>query len=289
MNNYTVYMHIAPNGKKYIGITYRDPTKRWGNCGYGYHKNEYFYRAITKYGWSNFAHVVLVSGISKEEAESIEVELIKKFRSNECEHGYNIEGGGNAQHSVNEETRKKISHALAGRKGAVRSEETCNKIRVALTGKGPSPETAAKISAALKGRHPTEEERRKMSMAHIGRIYTEERNRKISVALTGRVFSDDAKRRMSESQKERLNKEAKTDKTKNSNRSPLSDDTKQKIRDAHNKRVRDVECLTIDGEVVGRFTSLAEAEEKTGIKKPNIWCACSGKSKSAGGFWWRYV
>ena len=29
--NYTVYMHICPNGKRYIGITKLKPQERWGN------------------------------------------------------------------------------------------------------------------------------------------------------------------------------------------------------------------------------------------------------------------
>ena len=31
LNCYTVYEHIAPNGKKYIGITRRKPEYRWNH------------------------------------------------------------------------------------------------------------------------------------------------------------------------------------------------------------------------------------------------------------------
>ena len=31
MDNYTVYMHISPSGKKYIGITGQSVERRWGN------------------------------------------------------------------------------------------------------------------------------------------------------------------------------------------------------------------------------------------------------------------
>ena len=45
MDNYTVYMHISPSGKKYIGITCQKVKNRW-NSGRGYKNNKYFARAI---------------------------------------------------------------------------------------------------------------------------------------------------------------------------------------------------------------------------------------------------
>jgi predicted GIY-YIG superfamily endonuclease len=75
---YCVYKHTNKfNGKVYIGITSQQPEKRWKN-GYGYEGNEYFYRAIQKYGWNDgFDHEIIVSGITKEAACAIEIELIK--------------------------------------------------------------------------------------------------------------------------------------------------------------------------------------------------------------------
>ena len=289
MVNYYVYEHVSPEEKRYIGITYREPAKRWGNSGYGYRKNEHFYRAIRKHGWDNFSHNVIASGLNKEEAERLEVELIAKYKSNQFECGYNIESGGNSQHSVSDETRRKISAAHKGRTGQIRSAETCEKIRAALKGKGPSPETAAKISIANKGKHPTEEARKKMSKAQIGREFSQERNNKISVALTGRTFTDEAKRKMSESQKKRLAKTLSKTEKPPTNRNPLSEETKEKIRNAQNARSKDVEQVGADGSVINRFISLVEAERGTDIKKGNIWCACAGKAKTAGGFGWRYA
>lgn len=66
MKKYCVYCHTNKiNGKKYIGITSQKPQHRWKN-GQGYRNNEYFFRAIEKYGWHNFTHEILYTDLSKE-------------------------------------------------------------------------------------------------------------------------------------------------------------------------------------------------------------------------------
>lgn len=66
MNDYSVYCHTSPSGKKYVGIS-KNPVKRW-NSGRGYSKNYRFARAINKYGWDSFRHEILADGLSAEEA-----------------------------------------------------------------------------------------------------------------------------------------------------------------------------------------------------------------------------
>lgn len=114
MSKYTVYCHISPSRKMYIGITMNDVKKRWMN-GYGYKKCPRFYNAIKKYGWDNFQHIVLETGLSKQEAEAEEIRLIKKYGTTDTEYGYNIENGGNVQGTHSEETKRKISEANKGR------------------------------------------------------------------------------------------------------------------------------------------------------------------------------
>ena len=92
-NNYCVYMHMFPNNRKYIGITSLKPKYRWSD-GKGYKKQKLMYRAILKYGWENIKHEILFDGLSREDAFKIEIELIKEYRSNEREFGYNIGTGG---------------------------------------------------------------------------------------------------------------------------------------------------------------------------------------------------
>lgn len=107
--NYIVYKHTSPCGKVYIGITRMDCNKRWQN-GKGYVHNEYFYRAIEKYGWENFKHEILFENLDEETASNKEVELIKTYKSNEKEYGYNISTGGtiNKGWKLCEETKDRL-------------------------------------------------------------------------------------------------------------------------------------------------------------------------------------
>lgn len=111
---YCVYKHTSPSNKVYIGITCKSPTDRWAS-GFGYSHQIYFFRAIVKYGWINFKHEILFDGLTKEEAENKEVELIAHYKSTDLNFGYNIDLGGNL-HKLSEITRKKISEAKKGKK-----------------------------------------------------------------------------------------------------------------------------------------------------------------------------
>lgn len=115
--NYKVYKHTAPNGKVYIGITKRERAEeRWGKDGYEYRRgsNPHFSRAINKYGWENIKHEIIIDGLTKCEAEQLEMELIAEYRSNERKYGYNIENGGNCSGTHSKEVREKIRQANLG-------------------------------------------------------------------------------------------------------------------------------------------------------------------------------
>lgn len=97
-DNYYVYMHVNKiNNKKYIGITKNKPEDRWQN-GKGY-KKQAFYKAIQKYGWDNFYHIILFDNLSEEEACKKEIELIAFYKSDNKKFGYNISHGGENGHN----------------------------------------------------------------------------------------------------------------------------------------------------------------------------------------------
>lgn len=94
MNNYIVYIHVSPSGKRYVGITKRSVKERWGKHGQNYKGQPAIWNAICKYGWENFEHKVIYKGLTKAEATAKEIELIKKFNTCNPQFGYNITHGG---------------------------------------------------------------------------------------------------------------------------------------------------------------------------------------------------
>ena len=171
--NYIVYIHRNKvNNKRYIGITKRTTIERWGSKGQRYKKsNPYFYNAIEKYGWDNFEHIIYAEGLSKKDACEIEIKLIKEYKSQEKEFGYNIESGG-TNSLMSEETKQKISKALKGNKngqGIKCSEEKKKKISEAQKGRKLTEEHKQKLSLAKKGKphkSPSIETRNKISKSH---------------------------------------------------------------------------------------------------------------------------
>ena len=179
-HNYTVYMHKNKiNGKIYIGITRQEPKKRWNN-GIGYN-NQYFKRAIEKYGFDNFEHLILYERLTQKEAEQKEIELITFYKSNQRKFGYNIANGGNTIGKHSEKTKTKISNAHKGKK---QSEELKKRLIKANTG-----------NKYRFGSHQTEEAKRKISEANkgnkysLGRIVSENTKEKIRILNKGKHFS----------------------------------------------------------------------------------------------------
>lgn len=103
-----VYMHInKTNGKKYIGQTCQDPPeKRWRD-GQGYLGCTKFWNAIQKYGWQAFDHIIVQSGLTLDEANHLEEELIRKYNTTSDEYGYNLQSGGEKK-KQSEETINKV-------------------------------------------------------------------------------------------------------------------------------------------------------------------------------------
>ena len=96
-----VYRYICPNGKSYIGQTTKTLKERAKGNGSGYIRCKVFYKAILKYGWSNFKVEIL----SEYHLNDLD-ELIKHLNEDERKYiqqynslipnGYNIRIGGDS-------------------------------------------------------------------------------------------------------------------------------------------------------------------------------------------------
>lgn len=154
MGEYTVYKHTNKiNQKVYIGLTSQEPCQRWKG-GHGYKPKtlgttSYIYNAILKYGWDNFSHEILFTGLTKAEAEQKEIELIAQYKSNQREFGYNIDSGGNSVGKM--------------------SEETIQKLRDIHKDKAANADRYRKISESRKGIKFSEEHRKNLSLAKQGK------------------------------------------------------------------------------------------------------------------------
>lgn len=246
MKKFYVYIHTCPNGKKYVGVTGREPEIRWAE-GNGYQYNKHFYSAILKYGWSNITHEVFEVE-SEEEMYRKEIELISFYHSNDPEYGYNNSSGGEYSHlgcKSSEETRRKISEALKGKPRKPLSEETRKKISEAGKGKHHSEETRKKISKSHKGKLHSEETKKHLSEVHKGKPgkpCSEETRRKISEARKKEWLDPEIRKKRSKAIKESVSDpEFRRKKSEANKGKTFSEETRKKMSEASRKKWSDPE------------------------------------------------
>lgn len=197
-NTWTVYMHIFPNNKRYIGITKLRVKKRWKR-GNNYRQQSVIWNAIQKYGWNNIEHIVVEQGLTKEQAMQREIELIAQYKTfpPSLGFGYNATSGGETC-EMSEETKKIISRnskamwqdpemrkKLLNRQSPQWNEEQRRQIserqkgeKGNMYGKHHTPESKAKLSQSLKGNKNC-----------LGKKASPETKAKLSAIRKGRVVS----------------------------------------------------------------------------------------------------
>lgn len=275
-NEYILYVHKSPSGKYYIGITCRGIERRWRVDGSGYFKCPYFYNAIKKYGWNNFKHFVVRMGMTKDEAEQAEIDLIKQYRENGYAL-YNISNGGNVAFAgipLSEEHKNKISESNKGRPPTIMSEEGKIRLRESLKGNQyalgyhHTQETKEKLSKALKGRKLkpfTDEHKRRISESKKGKPLTENHKQRISEGLKGRKPSEKSIQRLIEYNKTR--------------------DCPENLLKKVSKPVLQYD---INMNFIDEYPSATAASRQTGIDNSLISKCCNNRIKTAKGYIWKY-
>lgn len=173
--NFLIYKHTSPSGKSYIGQTKsyqkRNKEHRLG-CGC-----TAFSKAIRKYGWDSFTHQILAEGLSVEDANQKEIELIQQHGTL-VPNGYNLRTGGeNGLQSL--ETRARMSAAQTGKKA---SAEAKKKMSIAKIGRPLSPDHVKKLSDVRQGHLTSPETRTKISNSLTGHNVSELTKARISLA-----------------------------------------------------------------------------------------------------------
>lgn len=127
-------------------------------------RNEYWHRIVRRHGWKSF---VFWENLPNECSLTIEKIFIHLHRKNGASLANSTSGGaGPNGYKHSEESRKKMSAALKGKKRPLESVEATAK---AHRGMKRSEETRRRIGAASRGRVHTEETKIKMSNSHKGR------------------------------------------------------------------------------------------------------------------------
>ena len=272
-NHYSVYAHVFPNGKLYIGATRQKPIYRWRRgCGYRNTKN--MNKAIKEFGWDSIKHVVLMENIDKETAMEIEKELIKKYDTQNPEHGYNTKNGGQSFGEHSEEFLESLKNRMIGN---------------------------------------TYSAGRKMSEEHKRALIESQKNRKPTRSFLGHKHSESSKELMSKLAKERWKdpeyraKEmaSRPDFSGDKNPrygKPVSEETRRKISLANKGKCptkehleklwsansKGVYCIDSDGKIVAEYKSIKEAAESVGACSANIGFCCKNPNRTCRKYYWRF-
>ena len=166
-----IYKITNPNEDIYIGQS-SNVVRRWSEYSRlkGCCKNSRLLNSLKKYGFENHK-LEIIHQCAKEELNNLEIYYINLYQSFNTDKGLNLHSGGN-NHTVSDETRKKIKMSHLGQKAWNR---------------GISRTDAQKKSHSekMKGRKASEETKLKMSKSRIGAKHTEETKKILSEKKKG--------------------------------------------------------------------------------------------------------
>lgn len=128
----------------YVGQTH-NIKERWRGNGKNYFTSVKFFNAIRKYGWDNFTHRVVRSHLSRQEADTLERNLINELDT--IRNGYNLMEGG-SKGNLSEDSLRKMSKSL--KEGYTKHPERREKIRQKAIGRTISEESKRKMSLSSK-------------------------------------------------------------------------------------------------------------------------------------------
>ena len=256
-NNYCVYIHTTPDGRKYVGITCNEPETRWDN-GHGYKANTNFFNAIVKYGWINIQHEIIATNLTKDEASQKEGELIRSLKTDNIDYGFNNQTGGTRGFTHNAETRKRIAETSRER--------------------WQDPEYRNKLVEKQKTIQNQPEIKRRKSEYAKKRYYEDADYReRFKQAAHNYRNSDEAKHIQSE-------------RAKSLWQDPAYRQTMHDVMTGDNNPcARAIAQYSLDGTLIAIYSTCKEGADAVGVPRSSISSCARGRQKKAGGYVWRYT
>ena len=254
---WTVYRHISPSGKVYVGITSDSVKKRWGR-GSGYKNCPIFKHAIDKYGWNNIVHQVMFTGLSEDRAKNLEIDLIRHYKNLGI--SYNVTDGGDGAlgRYPSNETKLLMSSKKRGKPihpNTLKAvKEHANKVRgIPLT-----KEVREKIQAANKGKKPSFQTIEALKLYHATHPMSKERIE---------YMHEMARKKGYKSQKEALKR------------------NRVKIGEKHRKEIVQ---FSLDGKLLDFYDAAKFASISSEVDPSSIIRCCKGKQLIGGNYLWMY-
>lgn len=243
------------NNKYYIGVTIQaNPNERWSHHKSAIRANigcPFLQKAFKKYGEDAFKFEVLIICFD-EDVFKFENEYILKYNSM-SPNGYNVALGG------------KIGMSFLGKKHTEETKKIISEKSKAHNAIPEVRERARQNAIKFNSTHnisdlmqKSEKWQKALKEGRIGHTQTEEGKKKISEGL------------------------------KEYHKNNVVDVTKQinAVKKANSKKVIQ---YSKDSILIQQFDSMTIAEEKTGVTRQNIQHNACGRSKTAGGFIWKYA
>ena len=245
------------DGKKYIGSSNNLRVRKrthFSNLRNNNHYNYYLQRAFNKHGEDNFSFEVIELVNTIEELLPREQYYIELYQVCNRDKGYNLIVDA-VRGKTSLETRIKMSKNHADVSGS----------------KNPNYGKKGKLNHNY-GKPRSEETKRKISLANKGRIHSEEAKLKMSLAKKG---SNHPNYNKHHSEKTKLKMSLAHKGSKN----PMYG--KAGALSPTFKKIICVETGTI-------YNGITEASRVLNICRTSISSCCRGKTKTAGGYHWRY-
>lgn len=219
-------------------------------------QNKFFMNFLNSH---NCESRILFDGLSETDAYQKEIETISNYKRL----GYRLTnqtiGGDNPP-------------TFYGEDSPTKRPDVRLKISIAQRKYWSDKENVKKHSDTLKAFYKTEEGKRFARDRHLKKLEDPAFKELIASRMRETCQSDEYRKKKSEIMKKAYS----------------NPEVRKKVQGSNNGMARKIEQLSVDDEILEKFDSLIDAQNKTGISFKSISKVLRGTNKTAGGYKWRY-